>query len=363
MSAIRRLLLVLSLLAISGLAACGGNGGGVFAAQSNLLQALSFAPANTDSVSFTDWTMLKQYEGAQTVTSKSDYQTRLNFYLSVSRNQGTASFYDADYLVAQDWAALWGWDTSDLLWEATLDGPFPPVYVLKLRPDLDLNPVMAHFTSRGFTTSAYQEATVYSHPLDLTVDWFIDTSIFNAAVIPSAHVILVGGGSDALHSVLDAHANTSSSLAGNADFRGTAAQLGSPASAILASGASVCSRLSDSRMAVQVSQDKEETGVGALHSYAALGIGYQEAQGQPAGVIDMRYDSSQDAQADLDARRTLATRGLNLSSQPYNESIFTVGSASVSGSDLLLHMTPLNNKPQALFDMFEQDDLLFAACS
>lgn len=362
MKAIRRLLLTLSLLTLIGFAGC-GQGGGVLAQQSNLMQALSYAPTNTDTVYFTDWTLLKQYGGALTLTSKSDQKARQDFLLSIGHTQGIASFYNGAYVFVQDWATLWGWDTTDLLWETTLDGPFPPLYVLKVRPDLDLNPVMAHFTNRGFTTSIYQGATVYSHPLDLTVDWFNDTSIFNAAVIPDAHIIVVGGGQNGIHAVLDAHATAGSSLASNADFRGAAAQFGSSASAILASGTSVCSRFSDSRMAVQVSREKEETGVGALHSYAALGIGYQEAQGQPAGLIDMRYDSSQDAQADLDARRTLATKGLNLSNQPYSESLFTVGSASVSGSDLLLHVTPLNNKPQALFDMFDQSDLLFAICS
>lgn len=147
----------------------------------HLLRALSYAPTNTDTVYFTDWTLLKQYAGAQSMTSNSDQQARQNFLVSVGRNQGIASFFDGSYIFVQDWAKLWGWDTTDLLWEATLNGPFPPIYVLKVRSDLDLSPVMAHFTSRGFSASAYQGATVYAHPVDLTVDWFNDPSIFNAA--------------------------------------------------------------------------------------------------------------------------------------------------------------------------------------
>lgn len=116
-------------------------------------------------------------------------------------------------------------------------------------------------------------------------------------------------------------------------------------------------------MAVRVSQEKEETGITTLHAYAALAIGYQQTQGQPTGMIDMRYSSSQDAQADLDARKTLATKGLSITNQPYSESLFTVTSAFISGSDLLLQVTPLNHPPQVLFDMFDENDLLFAVCS
>lgn len=367
MKAIRRLSLALSALLLAGLSACGGNGGGggVLAAQSNLLQALSFAPTNTNTVSFTDWTILKQYEGAQNVTSKSDHQTRLNFYLAVSRNQGTASFFDASYVAEQDWAALWGWDTTDLLWEATLEGPIPPTYVLKVRSDLDLNPVMAHFTSRGFSTSTYQGATVYTHPIDLTVDWFNDPSIFNAAVIPSAHVIVVGGGPNGIRAVLDAHASTSSSLAGDGSSKAVANELGTQASAIIASGSSVCAEIGKAGNRDALAQNQQLlASAGTLHPYSTLGIVYKQVQGQPAGLIALHFGSSQDAQADVTARKSLAINGItSFNGTAYGQALFTVNSAAVTGSDITLRVTPVNNEPQRLFTMFDERDLLFAACS
>lgn len=364
MKALRLLLLGLSLVTLAGLAGCGGNGGGILAAQSNLAQALSFAPTNAGSVSFTDWTLLKQYDGGQSLTSKSDYQARLNFYLAVSRDQGTASFYDAAYTIVQDWAKLWGWDTSDLLWEATLQDPLPPAYVLKVRSDLDLNPIMSRFTSRGFSSSAYQGATVYSHPLDLTVGWYNDTSIFNAAVLPSEHVIILSSAANAVRSVLDAHANVSSSLAGDAAIQAVASDLGPQASAIVTTASSVCPNVDKVGDRDPLAQDQQLlASAGTLHSYSALGIAYKQAQGQPAGLIDLRFGAGQDAQADENARKSLASNAVTaFDGVAYSQALFTVDSASVAGSSLLFKVQPFGNKPQRLFDMFEAGDLLFAAC-
>lgn len=362
----RLVVLGLLLVTLAGLAACGGNGGGSsgggLLGQSDLMRALSYAPTSASTALFTDWTLIKQYKGAQKLTSQSDFNTRLQFMVSVDKDQAIAAGYDVDQF--QNQATMWSWDTTDLQWEAEFDrsdSSGPPAYALKLRSDFDFSPVIAHFTGYGFSTSTYQGATIYSHPVDLTAPFFLDSfGIFNVAIVPSEKIMLLSQYSSVVHSMLDAHSSTNSSLAGDAGFHGIAAQMGAPASAIITQAAPVCSALGDSRYAEQVTQGKQAAGVSSLHAYTAMGMSYQ----QSAELIDLHYGSGQDAQSDLSGRKTLAANGDSLvNQQPYSQSLFTVTSASVSGSDLTLHVAPLNNRPQTLFDMFEQDDLLFAACS
>jgi hypothetical protein len=376
MRSARRTPLALLLLALllAGLAACGGNGGhggnggnggnggGGLLPQTNLMQALSYAPTNTDSLAFTDWTLIKRYAGAQNLTGQSPLSDRLRF-LNATRLYAISAAFAAGY--EQEQMDVWSWDTTDLLWEAELDSSrVAPVYVLRFRSDFDFSPVVAHFTANGFSNSAYQGATIYSHRLDVTAVWFLEPGDANAAILPSAHMMIWSGQPDGIQSALDAHASSSSSLASDAGFRGVAAQMGAPASAILSTAMYVCHYFGSSLLAPGVSQGKAAAGVSSVHQYAVLGLEYQQMQGQTAELIDLHYASSLDAQADLTARKALATNGLSLADhQAYSQSFFTVTSASVSGSDVTLHVTPLNNNPQALFDMFYQFDMLFAVCA
>jgi len=51
-----------------------------------------------------------------------------------------------------------------------------------------------------------------------------------------------------------------------------------------------------------------------------------------------------------------------MTGRPYRDVLFTVTSAAVAGSDMVLQLHPVGNKPQHLFEMVDTRDMLFAVC-
>ena len=100
-----------------------------------------------------------------------------------------------------------------------------------------------------------------------------------------------------------------------------------------------------------------------IHPYLAFGLGYRHDAGRPLGLVVMHYLDGDIAVADLEARRALASEGESLvTGQPYRDGLFTVEDATVEGSDLLLNVRLIDDKPRRLFDMFFRRDMAFAAC-
>jgi len=119
---------------------------------SPLAEAISFAPADATLLNFTDWSAIKRYEGAENISSRSSMDDRIDLLMSTTRGQAAASGFALPYMEQQ--AALWGWDSTDLLWEATITtAGGPPVYVLRLPDDFDMDGLVARFEERGFARS------------------------------------------------------------------------------------------------------------------------------------------------------------------------------------------------------------------
>src|SRR5262249_11027607 len=211
--------MLILLLAPAGLLACGGSAGGTSGGsqESSLLQALAVAPATATDLAFTDWSVLKRYKSAQGLTSKSGRDARLRFLASLDQDQAVASGYGLDEAAAKDEASLWSWDATDLIWESTVSGG-APIYTLRLRYDFDFAPVAKHFEERDFHKETYREATLFTHRLDLSVDWAPPLAIFHTALLPSAKLLILSANPSSVRSVLDVVAKAAGSLADDAAF-------------------------------------------------------------------------------------------------------------------------------------------------
>src|SRR5262249_25891313 len=205
------------------------------------------------------------------------------------------------------------WDSTDLIWESTVsDGA--PVYTLRLRDDFDFTPVTKHFEERGFHQETYRNAALYTHNFHLTVDWAPPLGIFNTAVLASAKLLILSASASSVRTVLDVYAKAAGSLADDSAFAGVDAQLSAVASAVLAPAADICSHSFDVRgphaAPEQAARVRQLVGdAGQVHAYSALGVGYRDEQNRPVGLMMFHYGASGDAQADLAARRTLASTG------------------------------------------------------
>jgi hypothetical protein len=335
------------------------------------LEALAYAPpADTILFSFTDWAAMKAAHGAADVTSASPSDRRQALLRELVAQEAPRGAYGLNKVPGQ--ADTWGWDTTDLAWEAEIDsGSGLPAFVLRLRDDLDLAPLQARFDARGFSRETYAGATVRSHPFDGS-DWLrgSDPSIVNTAILPDGHTLVISGSLDAVHAALDAAAGRQPwEVAGSSAGQALQA-LGSPWAATVAPGLDACLRvfvppfpalhlgspLPDPNAALLAA-------TGPLSPYWALAMGY--ARG-PSGTVDGRvvfvYASPTAAAADLEGRR-LATEGVSArTGTPFAEGLFTLTDASVQGHDLVLDVAPVGDRPGRLRQMLDTRDMLFATC-
>lgn len=335
-----------------------------------LSRALALTPATAREVNFTDWTLLKAYEGAPALTSASPAAARTRFFTALTRDQAAP----ADCTLEQDLnAASWSWDATDLSWEASIFSPDgAPACVLAFRPGFALAPVIAHFVQRGFHKSLYHGVPIYALSLLDTghAPWFSadpDTFPLNTAVLADKGMLVFSPSPQDMRTVLDAAAGRAGrTLGDDAAVRATVAGLGTVAGAVILPGLATCRAFGPrailgSRATPQaIVALTAALHLGRLHPYAALGIGYREAGTRTVGVVLMHYPDAATARSDLPTRRAIAAAGRSrfaLARPPYR-----LESAAAHGGDLTLELRPAGDRPQILFDMVLQDDVLFAAC-
>ncbi|MDQ3248467.1 MAG: hypothetical protein M3Q45_04585 [Chloroflexota bacterium] len=341
----------------------------------HLGQALTVAPVDARAIYFTDWALLKAYKGVPNLNSESPIDARMAFMLTLNEDQATPSVYGARAFLR--FAEEWGWDSTDLRWEVTIESAGPPVHILKLRDDFDLAPVLSKFSEREFHQQTLAGTTIYTHEMALTEDWFTvgELSIANTAVISAARLLIFSSSPDALQATLDVYAGQAKSLGDDADVQTTAAALGDVAGAIITPGIDTCRGLSFDAIAQTLLRDdpaSEENlaelkqkllGGSTLHPYTGFALGYRYADDRPVGLIVMHFPNAEDAQADLAVRRTAAETGISVvTGQPLSESVFTLDDARVTGNALVLQLRPQNDQPTRLFQMFFTRDMAFAGC-
>ena len=116
---------------------------------SPLLDALAYAPRGIYSFDFTDWTALKTLHGGADITSASPLEERQRLVLDMVRSEASGSRFGLDRLAT--WPELWGWDNTDLAWEAT---PWDPrsesTKVLRFRDGWDSGPFIDRLEALGY---------------------------------------------------------------------------------------------------------------------------------------------------------------------------------------------------------------------
>jgi hypothetical protein len=336
-------------------------------APSPILEALAFAPPELVSFQFTDWTALKALHGGTAVTSASPLDERQQLVLAMVRSEASLTPFRLDRLAS--WPELWGWDNTDLAWEATwLAGP--EARVLRFRDDWDAGPFIARLEGLGYERDEKRHGTVFTADFDQRsepqavlgpderpIGWNQ-----RVAISPDGRTVVFGWGESAYSTLRRAVQADPATIAGGPVGRAAVA-LGHPITALIVDETPDCDLLmadfSDDMIALADS-------VSPLHPYQALGIGYERASpGEPAlGRYAFAYPRAQQAEADLPGRRTLIDEGYStLHGKRYRDAAFTLVDASADGLQLVLDVAPLNDDPQVLFDLVTGRSLSFATCA
>jgi hypothetical protein len=339
--------------------ALGGAGAG------NVKAALDYAPPSAESLGFTDWAAIRQGLGADDITGDSPIDDKLRVLYEVGRTQGAgAGFAISRY---RDHRDSWGWDSLDLDWEAEI-GSFgnPPVFVLRFRDGFDLAGVESRFLERGFSSEEIEGATLYSHEIELSQDWFLTTelAIANTAFLADGRTLVLSPRPGAVREVLVQLGNPAARPASDLAVAGA---LSGASGAYLLMGPDVCTRFNPERQRGATQEQierliQEIEGAGPLHTYASLGVGTGE-QWPSTGRIAFGYLDPATAEQDLAPRRTVAETAMSLQErEPYSEAVFTVADATADEGMLLLAVDPVDDLAQRLIRMIQNRDMLFAGC-
>jgi|GEM_PF-945455 len=346
-------------------------------AESPLAEVLKFVPIEMrePGVFFTNWAQIKVLIGLENITSESPFELRLELMQRTSQDQAAASAYGMSHF--RQHADTWGWDTTDLDWEANIiSHDMGPAYILKLRKDFEFAPVAERFEARGFVQTESYGALIYTHELDLRADWERTTelSIHTTAYIEEDKLLVLSSYLGAVKALLATHAGKLASLSGNPFAVSAVEHLGEPAAASLLFGVGQCLRFTanplldligtipDEETIAQLKAEFEEREL--LVPYRVFSVGYHYENDQPIGTIVFEYDAPELAEMDLPAREALAKEGMSESFEaPIAESLFTLLEGQVQDSAVVLRVSPANDQPRRLFRMVFYFDAPFAGCS
>ena len=319
-------------------------------AASPLLEALGYAPAQTTYLYFTNWAAVKAATG---VAGPLPADGRMDFFISLTDAYATPSLFTQRNLERQ-WE-VWGWDASDLEWEATLGTDGVPLYAVKFSPGVDLPALFERYRDLGFTESELPHGLLFSHEIALGADWVqTELAFSNSAFLPEERIGLFSGSAEQITALLASSARWRD----EARVVETVAALGAVNGAALVEGATLCGHPAIADGAAEAGVDRA-----TLARYDLFAVGSREGAAGAGATLAFHYDDAASAAADLAPRNALATEGLSIMRNvPYAETIFTVNESRVAQRTLLLEVTPVRQQNRRLYQMVNALDLLFAAC-
>jgi hypothetical protein len=340
-----------------------------------LLDALAFVPSTGDVVAldFVDWAQLKQIHAATDVTGTSPLRQRQQLLLDIGRAEAAPMPFGFDR--TPRWAETWGWDSTDLEWEARVYGQFA---VMRFGAHWDARPFREALVGFGYRPVAIEGGAVYHPDPDAEVPWQqrfanmhglhihgpgITEPMVHVAVTADGRTALFGRESDAgmrLRGALEADP----ALVAASGFGRAAAALGRPLAASLDAGHDACSKHTVEHL--ESYARAAAMAVAPLHRYDALGTGYSRADrsAPPVGRFVFVYPRAEQAEDDLAGRRTLVEEGyaFNDEVRRYEDAAFSLSDARVLDSRLILDVDPIGGAPVHVMRHTMLWPILFATC-
>ena len=348
---------------------------------SPLLDALTYEPLKRDSwdisFDFTDWSALKAAHGGEDISSASPLQDRQRLMLDIARSEWSTEPLGLDRLAI--WPERWGWDNTDLAWQATLASG--RVHVLRFREDWDPSLFIARLGEYGYSRSDKPHGIAFTAgpdadvPLDARLERVLgwERSFQDQPpVMPASVATSLDGRTLVMtrfgeaHKVLKWAARADPDVVADSPFGRVATALGRPISATIIDGRYGCPGTDEEVDYLPAEAAALVRSVDPLHPYQALGIGYERAgPGEPAvGRYVFAYGKAKHAKADLPGRRTLIDEGYSIRhGEPYRDAAFTLVDAAVDGRELVLDVALVNDTPRILIDLLVGRSMSFATCS
>ncbi len=319
-----------------------------------LLEAVAFSPpgANPAEVMFTDWAQMKEFHGGAGITSASPLQERQRLMLDIVRSEASTMEFGLDRL--GEWSESWGWDNTDLDWEARLPSEH---VVLRFGEHWDSQPFRDALEGFGYHArdlggfTHYRPGDEAESPSRLLLRRGSPQT--QVAISDDGRTVVIGwfGG---IKQVMRAGLRADRAEVAASPYGRAAAALGEPMAAHIFDGRDSCGEIWNEFL----SGDAHEVAasVAPLHPYVALAAGYSRAGAAPSpeGRFVFGYARPWQAREDLPGRRLLVEEGY------YADVAFALADARVDGTELILDVEPLGGVPKLVLDF--RRNPLFTMC-
>ena len=338
----------------------------------HLEEALVLIPEDAFRFSFTHWNRLKRHNRVPQMTSEYPMDERRRFIVQVLKKNQASAIMDKEFFTVQ--TELWGWDSTDLVWEAEaqFEEMLGYLNILKVRPNLDLDKLVAQLLERDFTPVEYEGVTIYSLPLAVKTDWYniSPLSVHNIAIFPDDSLLIMSPIIESVQLVIDTMREQVDSLGDDPLVKRAAFQLIGMAGVEMHMGEESCQSfsagMSESSRIINAASNQLIDWPVAPYQLMALGHAFSnEAQ---VDLVVFHYEDFRQAEFDFEFRENLLRFGNSPKRNVPYSAQFILQDGKLDDALMTFSLVPspaLSDRagwPQTVIGWVQDQDALFAAC-
>jgi hypothetical protein len=274
---------------------------------------------------------------------------------------------------------LWGWDFTDLNWEAF--GNFgqitTEIYVLQFRSNFDFDKLTNRLLDVGFSESVYQEINIYSVPFAMKTDWQKQSplAIRTIAVLPEEDLLILSPTIENVYRSIDARNGRESAIGDNPLVKRAAFELFGMFAIRIDLGSETCEKFSEGMDEDISGEGRIKTVIGSqleewpVQAYELLAAGHVFVEDAQQDIVIMHYDDYRNAEADFENREKIFRYGISplKTGTPYAGQ-FILQNSELDDAFMSFYLIPsptLGDRtgwPQTIIGWVKKQDALFAAC-
>ncbi|GMQ77946.1 MAG: hypothetical protein BMS9Abin02_0438 [Anaerolineae bacterium] len=339
----------------------------------HLETALALVPDDANIFRFTHWSRLKRHNRVPEMTSEYEMLDRKRFLVQVLTKNQAAAVMDKEFFDVQ--AKLWGWDSTDLVWEAEAQfvGMMDYLNILRVRPNLDLEELVNLLLESEFRTVIYEGVTIYSMPLTEEVEWYniSPLSIHNIAIFPDEDLLIMSPVIESVQRVIDTMRDQSPAIGDDPLVKRAAFQLVGMAAVEMQRGLASCEYYSagNSDKGRLINAATEQLNNWPVSPYQLMALGHAFSNEAQVDLVLFHYDDFRQAELDFEFRENLIRMGTSPKRNVPYSAQFILQDSKLDDALMTFSLIPsptLTDRsgwPQTVIGWVQDQDALFAACN
>ncbi len=339
----------------------------------HLETALGLVPDDAIIFRFTHWNRLKRHNRVPEMTSGTEMLDRQRCLVKVLTKNPAAAVMDKEFFDVQ--AKLWGWDSTDLVWEAEAQfvGMMDYLNIIRVRPNLDLEIFVNLLLENEFRTVIYEGVTIYYMPLTEEVDWYniSPLSIHNIAIFPDDGLLIMSPVIESVQRVIDTMRDQSLAIGDDPLVKRAAFQLVGMAAVEMQRGLDTCEYYSagNSDKGRLINAATEQLGNWPVSPYQLMAVGHAFSNEAQVDLVLFHYDDFRQAELDFESRENLIRMGTSPQRNVPYSAQFILQDSELDDALMTFSLVPsptLTDRsgwPQTVIGWVQDQDALFAACN